>query len=143
MVFGKSNVPSAYVRFRHQDFLSINWDLLAMAAYTFYLAHGAGLILVEEKEFMPFPSGVLREIPMRYVTATSPDYEEVLGPKEKAWLKDYDMTIQVLVGFARIGGGYSSYKINAVSPDRTPKALYERESCDNKNNSGEPETQPG
>ena len=64
---------------------------------------------------------------MDYITETSPGFEDVLGAKERAWVRDYNPAITLLVGFVREDGGFSSYRLNSATPSRTPKALYERQ----------------
>lgn len=125
MVSISRDYPGDAQRQRHLDFVNANWCLLAREAYKRFLADGHGILVVQESDFIGLPKGVLVCFQMGYITEISPGFEDVLGAKERGWVRNYDPASTLLVGFAREDGGFSSYRLNSATPSKTPKALYD------------------
>ena len=125
MVSISRDYPGDAKRQRHLDYVNANWSMLAREGFKRFLADGPGVLVVQEFDFIGQPRGVLVCFQMGYITETSPGFEDVLGAKERGWVRDYDPAITLLVGFAREDGGFSSYRLNSATPSKTPKALYD------------------
>ena len=125
MVAIKRDYPGDRARERHISFIMANWNMLARESYRQFLANGRGLLVVQEADFIGKPRGVLTRIQMAYIAESNPECSLVLGEKELGWLKDYDPATTLLVGVLREDEGLSSYRLGAVSVEKTPRAIHD------------------
>ena len=126
MVFPKHDRPTNEIRAAHLDFISANWDMLAKLSYENFLAHGPGLVLADESDFIGKQKGILAEIKVGYMSKDDPKTAALIQQKERNWLATYDAETTLLIVFIRGDEGVSGYKIAGVQPERTPKRLYQR-----------------
>lgn len=143
MVTEKRDFPGWKTRQAHVDAIVLNWNLLARESYKHFLAHGAGVLVLDESDFTGKSKGRKGEITVAYVPKEIPITPTFFEEKEIRWMEEYDPTTTLLCVFLRGDEGVSSYRMTAIDPDRTPKAIFEREAHDNQTDPDKPKTQPG
>lgn len=151
MVMEKRDHPGNYVRQKHLDFISANWEMLAFTGYQEYQQKGRGMLFVDEADFINKPRGVLTRIGVTYVAEGSKEFKAIggkwPGQKEERWVRSYNVDREILVCFARTDLGVSSYKVQGLD-DRIPVMIYKRSMEKNKggeqdDNSGSQEKSSG
>lgn len=128
MVCIRKDYPGDHARQRHLMFIKANWDLLAMAAYKGYLESGRGMVVVDSDSFVDMPVGVTVRFNVAYVSEGSDALKKMKGwpgNKESSWVKQYDPSSTMLVGFCRQDGGFSSYRIQGLGGG-IPEQIYKQ-----------------
>ncbi len=126
MVSLNQDHPGGKRRRRHLEFISANWLLLARVAYENYLKQGPGMLVLEEKDWIFKPKGVLTEIGIAYLPRGNALLAKLIQDKERGWMESYNPATTILICFLWAAGGESGYRIEVPFPDQTPKAIYER-----------------
>lgn len=104
---------------RHKDFLQANWRALASFSWENFQARGKGCVLAIEEDFVHADRPQYAPVDFRYLPASRRDEMKdsgvTLGPKESAWLEEYDPAQKVIVMVLRdTPGGISSYLIGGT-----------------------------
>ena len=120
--------PGWKTRQAHVDYIMANWNELAKTAYRGFLAHGAGMVVLDESDFLGKPIGVLTQVSVGYLPKDSPKLAGLIEKKERAWLAEYDPSNTILFLMIRHQDvGTSTYRMTGIDPNRTPRALHERD----------------
>ena len=124
MVTIRRGHPGEEARRAHIEFITVNWNSIAKAAYRHYLAQGRGMVLVDEADFMNRPRGAVVRYQLAYLPHSSKEFPRIVPDKEAEWVRTYDPEKTILVGFLRQDGGLSSYRMDGLGGG-APKKLYE------------------
>lgn len=125
VAFRNRDHPGDDVRRQHVNFIRAFWELLAFHGYKRFLEEGAGLVVVNESDFLNKSLFQMKGIEIGYITKTTPIFKDLLAEQELGWFKTYDAETTLLVGFVRSDNGFSSYRIQGL-PGGTPKELFEK-----------------
>ena len=120
MVMERKDYPGDQVRDRHLMFIRANWKELALEAYKGFLQSGPGMIIVDSDDFVQMPVGAVVGFKLAYVGREAEELAELAswpGDKEAMWIRDYDASTTMLVGFCRQDGGFSSYRVQGIGED--------------------------
>ena len=118
--------PGPKRRRQHLSFIQANWNLLARVAYENFLKQGAGMLVIEEKDFIFKQEGILTEIGIAYLSRGNELLSKLIQDQERGWMESYNPATTILICFLWAAGGESGYRIEVPFPDQTPKAIYER-----------------
>ena len=107
--------PGESRRERHLAFIQANVNQLADAAREGHREHGRGMLLMDDADFLGKPRGVVTRYRRVYVAEDTPEFRMLgrkwPGEKEARWVAEYNPSTTILVAFARIDGGLSSYRV--------------------------------
>lgn len=116
-------------REHHIAVIQSNWESIAAECYKGFKERGRGMLILQESDFLDKPGGQFCKFSMIYVAQDTPEFQAMggkwPGDKESTWITSYTPEAEMLIGFTRMDGGISSYRVAGLG-DGSPLLCYKR-----------------
>jgi hypothetical protein len=110
----------------HAEFLTLNWRLLAAAAWDGYQRQGRGAIVIDSMHATDAPSGLPWQVgraDSAYVALADLERTGIAQEEEKRLIARYDPEREIVAIILRSDGGVSGYRMGTAHDLKPPEAL--------------------